>query len=282
MKRNIIAIAIILGLFGCQNAEKNHESVASTDAIALDSASAASAENAEKIIKTADMRFRVKDVQYTKEKLSKAIKAEGGTVAEFSIQSVVQGTDKVKQSTDSLKEITSYRTEGYLVAKVPSDKLDEFTNTIAKMAVFVDNQSLKLDDQSIAYMANKLKAENRIEAVGRINKVATKKSPNVETSLMIKDDFIDKKIENMLIDSKVKYSNITLNFYQDNTIKTMIVANDNIYDYKPAFATRLWLNIVNGWSIFMELILALANLWMLILIGVFAVFGFKYYRARKV
>ncbi|WP_421945112.1 DUF4349 domain-containing protein [Pedobacter sp.] len=282
MKRNIIAIAIILGLFGCQNAEKKYESVASTDAVAADSASVANAENTEKIIKTADMRFRVKDVQNTKEKLSKVIKAEGGTVAEFSIQSVVLESDKVKQSADSLKEITSYRTEGYLVAKVPSEKLDEFTNTIAQMSVFVHNQSLKMDDQSIAYLANKLKAENRIEAVGRINKLATKKSPNVETSMLIKDDLIDKKIENMLIDSKVKYSNITLNFYQDNTVKTMIVANDTLSDYRPAFATRLWLNIVSGWSIFMELILALANLWMLILAAVLGVFVFKYYRARRV
>ncbi|WP_316830820.1 DUF4349 domain-containing protein [Pedobacter aquatilis] len=282
MKRNIIAIAIILGLFGCQNAEKKYESVAPTAAIAADSISVANQGNAEKIIKTADMRFRVKDVQNTKEKLSKAIKAEGGTVAEFSIQSVVQETDKVKQSTDSLKEITSYRTEGYLVAKVPSDKLDEFTNTVAKMAVFVDNQSLKLDDQSIAYLANKLKAENRIEAVSRINKLATKKSPNVETSMLIKDDLIDKKIENMLIDSKVKYSNITLNFYQDNTVKTMVVANDTLSDYKPAFATRLWLNILNGWSIFMEFVLALSNLWMLILAAVLGVIAFKYYKARRV
>jgi len=282
MKRNIIAIAIILGLFGCQNAEKKYESVAPTDAVAADSASVASAENTEKIIKTADMRFRVKDVQSTKEKLSKVIKAEGGTVAEFSIQSVVLESDKIKQSADSLKEITAYRTEGYLVAKVPSEKLDEFTNTIAQMSVFVDNQSLKMDDQSIAYLANKLKAENRVEAVGRINKLATKKSPNVETSMLIKDDLIDKKIENMLIDSKVKYSNITLNFYQDNTVKTMIVANDTLSDYRPAFATRLWLNIVNGWSIFMELILALANLWMLILAAVLGIFVFKYYRARRV
>jgi len=282
MKRNIIAIAIIFGLFGCQNAEKKYESVASTDAVVADSASTANAQNTEKIIKTADMRFRVKDVQNTKEQLSKVIKAKGGTVAEFSIQSVVLETDKVKQSADSLKEITSYRTEGYLVAKVPSEKLDEFTNTIAQMSVFVHNQSLKMDDQSIAYLANKLKAENRIEAVGTINKLASKKSPNVETSMLIKDDLIDKKIENMLIDSKVKYSNITLNFYQDNTVKTMVVANDTLSDYRPAFANRLWLNIVNGWSIFMELILAIANLWMLILAAVLGVFVFKYYRAKRI
>ena len=276
MKRNIIAIAIVLTIFGCQ---KSNNKYASADAVDTQELSRETADStvAEKIVKTADMRFRVKNVQNTKEQLSKAIKAEGGTVAEFSIESSIQETDKVKQSTDSLKEITSYRTQGYLVAKVPSEKLDEFTNTIAKMAVFVDNQSMKMDDQSIAYLSNKLKAQNRVDAIEKINKVASKKSANVESSLYIKDDYVDKRIENMQIDSRVKFSTITLNFYQDNTVKTMIVANDNLYDYRPAFINRLWLGIVNGWTIFKEIIIAISNLWMLILVGIAVFFTIKYF-----
>jgi hypothetical protein len=275
MKRNIIAIAIILTIFGCQKSNEKYASseVIVTNELRVPTDSTATA----KIIKTADMRFRVKDVQNTKEQLSKTIKAEGGTVAEFSIESTIQETDKVKQSTDSLKEITSYRTQGYLVAKVPSEKLDEFTNTIAKMAVFVDNQSMKMDDQSIAYLSNKLKAQNRVDAIEKINKVATKKSANVESSLYIKDDYVDKRIENMQIDSRVKFSTITLNFYQDNTVKTMIVANDNLYDYRPAFINRLWLGIVNGWTIFKEIIIAISNLWMLVLVGIVVFFAIKYF-----
>ncbi|MGM9479237.1 DUF4349 domain-containing protein [Pedobacter sp. GSP4] len=275
MKRNIIAMAIILAIFGC-NAEKKDYASTSNEVLA-DSTAVGLPAAAEKIIKTADMRFRVKNVQHTKEALSKTIKAEGGTVAEFSIQSAIQETDKVKQSTDSLKEITSYRTEGYLVAKVPSEKLDEFTNTIAKMAVFVDNQSMKMDDQSIAYLANKLKAQNRVDAIAKINKVASKKSANVESSLYIKDDYVDKKMENMQIDSRVKFSTITLNFYQDNTVKTLIVANDNLYDYRPAFVNRLWLEVVNGWTIFKEIIIAISNLWMLILASFGVFFAVRYF-----
>ena len=278
MKRNIIAVAIALTIFGCNSEKKEYASSSKAemaDTVAADTSAI------EKIIKTADMRFRVKDVQQTKEKLSKTIKAEGGAVAEFSIESSIQETEKVKQSTDSLKEITSYRTEGYLVAKVPSEKLDEFTNTISKMAVFVNSAAMKMDDQSIIYLANKLKAQNRVEAIEKINKVATKKSANVESSLYIKDDYIDKKIANMQIDDRVKFSTITLNFYQDNTVSTMTVANDNLYDYRPGFANRLWLNIVNGWTIFKEIILALANLWMLILVGLGVFFTIKYFIRRN-
>ena len=277
MKRNIIAIAILVTFFGCNSSKKDYAESSNMGADTISSDSIAN----EKIVKTADMRFRVKDVQQTKETLSATLKKQGGAIAEFSINSIIQETDKVKQSTDSLKEITSYRTEGYLVAKIPSERLDEFTNTVARMAVFVDNQSMKMDDQSILYLANKLKAQNRVEAVERINQVAKKKSANVESALIIKDDFIDKKVENIQIDNRVKFSTITLNFYQDNTVRTMIVANDNLYDYRPGFGSRLWLNILNGWTIFKEMILALANVWMLVVLGIAIFFGVKQYRAKR-
>lgn len=278
MKKYFIYVAIVLGVWGCQNANKSHESAADATAENLE---ASDSTLAEKIIKTADMRFRVKDVQQTKERLSAAIRAEGGTIAEFTIQSNIQQSEKVKYSADSLLELTAYRTEGAVTAKVPSDKLDEFTNKVAKMAVFVDFQSMKLDDQSLVYLSNKLKNQNRIEATQQLNKHASKKSNNVETALTVKDDYVDKKIQNMQIDSRVQYSNITLNFYQDNTVKKMIVANDTLYDYKPDFLRRFVLNIQNGWVIFKEFVLILTNLWMLFLLLIAGYFTFRYYRKKR-
>lgn len=281
MKRHFAIIAMAAILFAGCNAKHKTESAdyASTDTIAAEAV--ANGELVEKMTKTADMRFRVKDVQRTKEDLSATIRRKGGLVMEFNINSAIQNSEKVKFSSDSLKEITSYRTDGYLVARVPSDQLDDLTNEVAGMAVFVDNQSLKMEDKSMDYLENKLKAENRIEAVQRINKVATKKSANVETSLNIKDDYVDRKIENLSIDKRVKYSTISLSFYQDNTIKTMIVANDNIYDYKPDFFRRLGLNLIDGWMYFKEFILFLSRLWMFVLAGVVAFFVIRYYTKKQ-
>ncbi|TKC07411.1 DUF4349 domain-containing protein [Pedobacter frigoris] len=277
MKKYLIYCIFTIAAFGCNSENKLERSSADVTEANLE---AADTTLTEKIIKTADMRFRVKDVQRTKEKLSTAIRSEGGTVTEFSIQSNIQNSEKVRQSADSLLELTAYRTEGYITAKVPSDKLDEFTNKIAKLAVFIDQQSLKLDDQSVAYLANQLKNQNRVEAVAQLNKHANKKSNNVETSLSLKDDYVDKKIENLIIDSKVKYSNITLNFYQDNTVKKMTVENDNLSDYRPGFFKRFWLSIQTGWVIFTEIILTLTNLWVLFVLGIIGYFVFKYYKRK--
>nr|WP_068891852.1 DUF4349 domain-containing protein [Pedobacter panaciterrae] len=279
MKKYLIYCVLAIAIFSC-NSNKNSRSENSDSTSA--NLEATDSLLSEKIIKTADMRFRVKDVQNTKEKLSSAIKTEGGTIAEFTVQSNIQQTEKVKYSTDSLLELTSYRTEGLIIAKVPSDKLDEFTNKVAKLAVFIDHQLLKMDDQSIVYLSNKLKNENRVEAVEQLNKHANKKSNNVETALSLKDDYVDKKIDNLMIDSKVQYSTITLNFYQDNTVKSILIGNDDLYSYRPNFFTRLGLSFQNGWYIFKEFILVAMNLWVWILIGAAAYFSFKYYRKRKI
>ncbi len=76
--------------------------------------------------------------------------------------------------------------EGILQAKLSSEKLDDLINLVAKMDVFVDYQSLKIDDQSISCLANKLKNENRVEALKQIIKSANRKSNNVEHHYMLK------------------------------------------------------------------------------------------------
>jgi hypothetical protein len=237
---------------------------------------------AEKIVKTADMKFRVKDVQRTKETLGSILKAEGGTIAEFNTHSVVRQNDKIKYSADSLLELISYRVEGLVVAKIPSEKLDDFTNQVAKMAVFIDDQSLKQDDLSLNYLSNQLKNKNKVEAVAQLNNsVSGKKVGVAERSLALKDDLVDNKVNNLLTDRNVRYSTITLNFYQDNTVKKMIVVNDELSDYRPDFFKRFWLSFENGWSVFKEFILILTNLWALILVAVAGYFVFRHYRRKK-
>jgi len=285
MKKYLCCAAIIVTALGCSqnksadyadspNKDKAMEAIITTDTSSIAT---------EKIIKTADMRFRVKDVQDTKEKLSDAVRSQGGTIAEFSINSYIQESTKVRYSIDSLKEISSYRKEGLLIAKIPSEHLDDFINKTAKMAVFVDNQAMKMDDQSIAYLANKLKAQNTVDAINAINSTAKRKGNNVETSFYLKDTYIDRKIENMNIDQRVKFSTINLNFYQDNTVKTLVVGNDHLADYKPSFFKRLALNMVDGWKYFKEVILALSHLWMFFILGLALFFGVRYYlRSKKV
>jgi len=119
------------------------------------------------------------------------------------------------------------------------DQIDKFTNKVAKMAVFMDQQSMRMDDQSILYLANKLKNENKVEATEQLNNHANRKNNNVETAYYLKDNYVDRKVENSGIDERVNYRTITMSFYQDNTVKRMMVENEKLEDYRPKFFSRL-------------------------------------------
>lgn len=281
MKKYLIYCVFAMTAFGCNNASKMGESADILNKI----------ENGDtvmesKIIKTADMKFRVKDVQSTKEKISAILKTEGGAIGEVSIISNIQNTEKVKYSTDSLLELTAYRTEGLMVARVPSEKLDDFTNQVARMAVFVDHQSLKFDDQSLSYLTSELKSINREEAVAQLERKADKKkeviaSKDVSKSLALKDEYVDQKVKNMSIDSRVQYSDVTLNFYQDHTVKQIVVGNDNLSDYRPPFFQRVVINLQGGWFIFKELILMLLNIWSILVLIAAGYFVYRYYKRQR-
>lgn len=278
MKRNIMAIAMVIVLFGC-NSEKKDEaadiSILKSEVDQADSSSTA------KIIKTADIRFRVKDAWKTKREISARIKQYGGTLVEAAVENRIQEQDKVKYSADSLSEITLYNTEGRITAKIPAENLDQFTDDIVAHADFVDQQSLLFDDQSIDYLANKAKARNRSEAVTSIGKNDVKEKNVISKTLDLKDAYVDKQTSNFQIDSKVKSSTVTLSFYQGNTIKKIMIANDNLGDYRPGFLKRLSLSLLNGWFILTEFLLILANIWTLIVLALVIYFGIIYYKKTR-
>ena len=278
MKRNIMAIAMVIVLFGC-NSEKKDEaadiSILKSEVDKADSSSTA------KIIKTTDIRFRVKDAWKTKREISARIKQYGGTLVEAAVENRIQQQDKVKYSADSLSEITLYNTEGRITAKIPAENLDQFTDDIVAHADFVDQQSLLFDDQSIDYLANKAKARNRSEAVTSIGKNDVKEKNVISKTLDLKDAYVDKQTSNFQIDSKVKSSTVTLSFYQGNTIKKIMIANDNLGDYRPGFLKRLNLSLLNGWFILTEFLLILANIWTLIVLALVIYFGIIYYKKTR-
>jgi len=281
MKRNIMAIAMLMAIFGCSNnhksAQQETEKMSMSDLDTL---------TTPKIIKTADLSFRVKDARKTKTTISEKIKQYGGTLSEANLQTSVIQRERIKFSADSIMELTSYSTQALIIARIPSEKLDNFTDEIVGQADFLDQQSLKFDDQRINYMANVLKTQNRIDAAKQLDQQKTQDSRktgeknNIERSLAHLDKAVDLESQDMYIDEKVRFSTITLNFYQGNMVKKQLLVNDDLSDHKPGFINRIGLSFVNGWNILKELLIALVNLWTLILAGAAVYFIYSAYKTK--
>lgn len=271
-----MAFTMVIALFGC-NSEKKGESadiqntpVEQTDTTVTD-----------KIVKTADLRFRVKDAWKTKREISAQIKQYGGTLIEALVESKVEKTEKIKYTADSLAEVTIYSTEGRVVARIPPTNLDQFTNDITVNADFMDQQSLLIDDKTIDYQINKAKQQNLANTIKSVTKQEIEDHENTKKSTSLKDEYVNKMTDNLWINNKTKLSTITISFYQDRTVKKTIVANDDLSNYQPGFFSRLNLGLTTGWMVLREFIFILANLWTVLAAALIIYFGIKYYKKNK-
>jgi len=99
--------------------------------------------------------------------------------------------------------------------------------------------------------------------------------------LNLKDDMIDQQIGNRQIDDAVKNSIVTLNFFQSNTINKEVIANDDPSAYNLPFFQRLVMAVQNGWGLFVDVVIGMANIWVFILAGIGVWMLVKYYKSKK-
>ncbi|TCD12563.1 DUF4349 domain-containing protein [Pedobacter frigidisoli] len=278
MKRNIIALALCAILFGCSSEKKTKS--ADTALINVEK-EAAQTELVSKVIKTADMRFKVKDAVKTKLQISKIVADLEGTIVESTIQSTTIDQERVAYSVDSLQETTVFKAEGVIIARIPPAYLNIFSDLVTATAEQVDSARMQASNQSIEYLRNSLKTKIREDALNEAKNDAAKGSKSAEEIIAMKDGIVDRKINSMDVNERTKLSTVTLSFYQDKGVRKVIMANDDLRDNRPAFFNRLGLGLNSGWQMFKEFLLFVAHSWVFILIALIGFVSYKYFRSKQ-
>jgi hypothetical protein len=227
------------------------------------------------------MIFKVKNVQKTGDSISALTNRYGGMVMHHQMHSNIVNSQDIRLSDDSVMHVSAFSTGADMTVRVPSEKLEDFMVKVSHMGMYITSRQMDIADRSLDYLSERMKLNNRRELVAqqKSGKI-TIKDPNAV--LWLKDDLVDGQINNQRIDAAVKYSNISLNYYQSNTIVKEMVANDDPSSYQLPFFKRLGMALVNGWLMFTELILGLANLWVFVLIGIGLWMAYRVYRKRYV
>jgi len=276
----LLAGVVLLG--ACKGKHGSEEFVNNTSSSSADSVkeSESATLTVPKLVKTADMRFKVKNVQQTSEHITALTTNYHGLVMHNQLGSSELRSVDVRKSDDSVIRITAFNTTADITVKIPTNKLNDFMNEVGRMGIYVNNRQLDISDKSLDYLAARLKLQSRKELVSqqKRGKIIIKNPASV---LLLKDDMVDQQIGNQQIDDEVKNSIVTLSFYQSNTIYKETVVNDDPSAYNLPFFKRLIGAIENGWLIFEELLLGLANLWVLIIAGLGIWMLVKYYRSKR-
>ncbi|WP_158557099.1 DUF4349 domain-containing protein [Mucilaginibacter conchicola] len=277
----IIAIAGIALLAACKaNTDRRFDSSEADTVSATQNALSVNDPNTkEKLVKTADMNFKVHDVQKTGDSIASLTAKLGGLVMHHQMQSEKENGRDIRISADSVRQISVYNKTADMTVRIPSEKLEDFMNQVSRMSILTVTRKMDIEDKSLDYISARMKAQNRKEWVEGQDKLKATAN-NYDATLAVKDNIVNEKVNNLKTDANVKYSVVVLSFFQNKTITKEIVTNDDPSAYRPPFFNRLLMSLSNGLDMFSEFLLVIANLWVLVLVGIAGWIGFKAYRKK--
>ena len=286
----VTTLVIIALLFSCKKADYAAEESAdfktTADSTAVSSSAAVEPKNStQKFIRTADIKFKVKNVVKSTYAIENAVAKFGGFVTYTNLQSNIHDQIKTKISQDSTLETTKFSVENNITIRVPNTQLDTVIKSIAKQIDFLDFRVIKADDVSLKLLANQLSQKRSTTNEKRVEKAIDTKGKKIndimeaENALASQKEANDSKtIENLSIQDQVNFSTITLQLYQNETIKQEITAGekDSAY-YKPNLGIQIIDSLKTGWYILQSILVFLLNLWPFILISLGGFFLYKKY-----
>jgi hypothetical protein len=285
----ILALLVVILAISCKKAESADETAYESNDIVVDTTMAVSSSAAvesknsdRKFVRTADIKFKVKNVANSTYAIENTTNKFGGFVTYTNLQSTISDKSETKISQDSTLEITKYRVENNITIRVPNIRLDTVIKTIAKQIDFLEYRIIKADDVSLQMLSNQL-TQNRTESQEkRLEKAIDTKGKKLNEVIAAEDNLNTKKeqkdnskLENLSLQDQVNFSTLTLQIYQRETIKEEMIANAKTY--RQDFGSKILDGIISGWYVIEGIIAVVAQLWSVILIGIGGYFIFKKY-----
>lgn len=272
MNKYLLLISLTIFFTACNNKEKGNSAEdrkayvpdsikASTDAMGNPIA------EERKFIRTADLKFQVQDVSSTTTNIERLVRNQGGFVIYTNLSSSIDNKETYQISRDSSLETIHYILSNEIKLRVPNRKFDSTLQDIALLVDFLDYKVVKADDVSLQILDNQLTKK-------RANKTNGKSSAETETYTKEKAD--EAEIADRGLSDQLRYSTISLQFSQRESIKRSMIANNkDIAAYTPNIFVKIWDAIKMGWNKVEALFLFVVEMWGIILLAILAWLLFK-------
>jgi len=287
----IVALVVLLLTSACQNARDNKEyNISIKDSATAKNISSLGAVEAgrdttRKFIRTADIKFKVKNVAAATYNIEDIVRRNNGFVTYTKLESVINNVIVTPVSTDSSVETTHFNVVNTITLRVPNYLLDTTLKDISQQVDYLDTRTIIAEDVALQMLANKLTQKRAIKNETRLSEAIDSKAKKLletteaENKLTGKEEEADNAfIKNLSLTDQVNYSTVTLYLYQRETAKRELIANDkNISAYEQSFGSKMFDELKKGWYVLAEIVLFFTRLWGLILIGIIAFLLVKKY-----
>jgi hypothetical protein len=285
-------IFLVAAFYACKQSEEKAEAFASEsveksnldDSSAVSSSAAVEPQNSKrKLIRTANIKFKVKNVAKSTYVIEDATTKFGGFVAYTNLESNIVDAVQTKISQDSTLITTKYSVVNDITIRVPNNRLDTLIKIIAKQVEFLDARLIKQDDVTLQLLSNKMAQSRSENTEKRIEKAIDTKGKKLDQIIDAeanleskKEQNGNKKLENLSLNDQVNFSTLSLKIYQNQAVKQEIVANEkSINAYRPNIGFQILDGLKTGWFMLEAIIAFVVQLWSIALIALMSWFGYK-------
>lgn len=282
-KLGFTVLAIATLLISCKKSEALEESTAAIKTDSISSSAAVEKEGStRKFIRTADLKFKVKNVTQSTYAIENITNKFDGFVTYTNLQSVVTDRFETKISQDSILETTRYTVENNITIRVPNTKLDTVIKSIAKQIDFLDYRIIKADDVSLKILSTQLSQNRSKNSEKRLEKATETKGQKINDIMDAENNIAQQKdnskLENLSIQDQVNFSTLTIQIYQNESVKQEMNVNSKDYNfYKPNIGIRILDSLRTGWYVLLDIIVFLFEIWWLLFISIGGYYFYKKY-----
>lgn len=227
-----------------------------------------------KLIKTVSLECKVAEVEKATYQIENITKQYGGFITSSAITNSNYSYNEYRISKDSVKVVGVRNIENNITLRVPSFYLDSVLYQFSRIWIQLDRRTLNVQDVTIQLLANELRARLYQKTAGKINDASAQSKNKLndvveaeKTAADYLENTINKKIENLTLQDKIDYSDITLRLYQDKVLYKTTIASVDPEQYEPGFGNEFVDSLQFGWKIFMGFLLFLTKCWSVIVIS---------------
>jgi len=242
------------------------------------SAARTNGDTTRRFIRTADLKFRVKDVVQATYSIEDIIAAQGGHVEHAHLTTRVDQRYTMPVSEDSLLETTRFTVVSSSVLRVPVGRLDTTLKMLARFVDFLDHRTVKAEDVRPLMLANLLEQRRIARYSGRVEKAIDEQGKRLKETSATEEQLLNRQeqadralLSNMSLQDRIDYSSITLEIYQRQGVRQELLAKEHgVERYEPGFLTKLGKALASGWRMLLRFFLLVAGNWSVILLAVIA------------
>ncbi|WP_396172900.1 DUF4349 domain-containing protein, partial [Flavobacterium sp.] len=277
--------------FACKQATTSDEASAemAADSVSIETTSSNAAvvkkESNRKFVRTADLKFKVKNVAKSTYAIENIVAKNGGFVTFTDLKSTVNEKSETKISQDSTLETTRFTVDNTITLRVPNTQLDTVLKLMVKEVAFLDSRLIKADDVALQLLSNKMAQKRLTSHQKRLEQGIDTKGKKLNDITNAEDKVLDRETEsdetvlkNLSLEDQVNFSTVTLYLYQRESVLQEMVANEkSINAYRPHIGLQVWDSLKTGWFMFEAIIAFIVQLWSIIVLIILGLFIYKKY-----